>query len=327
MRQTLLLIRNPRRAIPSYHTMRFELDYSLDWHSSYLHIEDTYTERPAVNLWETWRDARFDREMDKWQYFYEFWVEGGFIEMQNRTSWFCLNFDIDCHPRDIIDFDHIYKRDPTEDFYKIGRILDSSQNVEVVSDQARDCVFEQVYDKNDGNFHQAFRTHPERPSQYNFTVNQLHRMMNRTMDMRDKFSNETFLLDRDNIYWDQNVTEGYVEGEVRYGYLDPLSKELVRILNNYIDENKVEYDEYVDTWLEQIVEWVLGDSDCTLYSGVELNACEWMKVAENHDEDKITDGEFKYPFPYNEYLQVRIYFEMITYIGRFVALVSYSISS
>ena len=304
MEQVLILIRNPRKAIPSYHTMRFELDYATDWASSYLHIPDTYTERPAIEQWETWRDASFDREMDKWQFFYEFWMEGGFITDQNQTIFTCLEFDIDCHPKDIIDFDHFYNGDPSEDFAKIGRVLDSSQNVDVVSDQARDCVIDEVYQKNDGNFHQAFRPHPERPSLYKFTVNQLHRMMNRTTELRNKFSNQTFLLLRDDLYWDQNVTKGYVEGEVRYGYLDPLSKELVGIVDTYISENQVEYDAEVDLWLEQIVEWVLGYSECNLYAGVEAFGCEWMKDASNHDEDKITDGEYKFPFPYNEYLQV-----------------------
>ena len=41
MDQVVLLIRNPRRAIPSYHTMRWELDYAKDWGESFLHIPDT----------------------------------------------------------------------------------------------------------------------------------------------------------------------------------------------------------------------------------------------------------------------------------------------
>ena len=308
MNQVMLLIRNPRKAIPSYHTMRFELDYANDWISSWYHIPDTYTERPAIRQWEAWRDARFNREMDKWEFFYEFWMEGGFIESHNKTSFMCKSdrIDIDCHPKAITDFDNIYRGDPTSDFEKIGRVLDSSDNVEVISGQARQCVVNQVFAKNDGNFHQAFRPYPERPSEYVFTVNQLHRMMNRTTELRNKFSNKTYLLMRDEIYWDQdeNVTEGYVKTVPQYGYLDPLSQELVRIVDTYIAENKVEYDEYVDIWLEQIVEWVLGDFDCGLYLGIEAFGCEWMKVASNHDENKITSGEFKYPYPFEEYLQV-----------------------
>ena len=61
MDQMLLLMRDPRRAIPSYHTMRWELDYAKNWLESFVRIPDTYRERPTVEKWESWRDSRFNR--------------------------------------------------------------------------------------------------------------------------------------------------------------------------------------------------------------------------------------------------------------------------
>ena len=76
MDQVIYLIRNPRWAIPSYHNMRFELDYAADWTSSYLHIPNTYSERPAIDQWIIWRDDRFDKEMNRWVNHVDFWMQG-----------------------------------------------------------------------------------------------------------------------------------------------------------------------------------------------------------------------------------------------------------
>jgi len=82
MDQVIYLIRNPRWAIPSYHNMRFELDYAADWTSSYLRIPNTYSERPAVNQWELWRDSQFKMEMKRWISHVDFWMEGKNVSNQ-----------------------------------------------------------------------------------------------------------------------------------------------------------------------------------------------------------------------------------------------------
>ena len=109
MDQVIMLMRNPRWAIPSYHTMRWELDYSKDWASSYVRIPDTYTERPAVEQWEKWRDGHFNTEINRWSSFVDFWMQGGFQESRNKTHNRCLYSEIECHPKAIIDFDHFYQ--------------------------------------------------------------------------------------------------------------------------------------------------------------------------------------------------------------------------
>ena len=47
--QTLFLIRNPRWALPSYHSMRFELDFANNWAESFSRIGLTYKQRAPVS--------------------------------------------------------------------------------------------------------------------------------------------------------------------------------------------------------------------------------------------------------------------------------------
>ena len=76
MDQSLLLIRNPRWAIPSYHNMKFELDFAMTWLDSYAMLPNVYTVRPSVASWETWRDEHALDELNKWVEFVDFWMTG-----------------------------------------------------------------------------------------------------------------------------------------------------------------------------------------------------------------------------------------------------------
>lgn len=76
MDQTILLLRNPRWAIPSYHTMRYELDFSEDWASSLVRIPYIYTGRPSVEVWEAWRDENFETELNAYIDHINYWMDG-----------------------------------------------------------------------------------------------------------------------------------------------------------------------------------------------------------------------------------------------------------
>lgn len=102
MDQAIVLLRNPRWALPSYHNMRFELDYSTNWGESYLRIPFIYTTRSAVALWETWRDENFQDELQSYIDFINFWMQGGAGDDHCAT-------DLDCTPKAVLDFDHFYQ--------------------------------------------------------------------------------------------------------------------------------------------------------------------------------------------------------------------------
>ena len=72
----LLMLRSPRWALPSYHTLRWELDFSQNWQESYVRIPFVYTERSPVAHWEAWRDENFETEIQAWVDYADFWMSG-----------------------------------------------------------------------------------------------------------------------------------------------------------------------------------------------------------------------------------------------------------
>ena len=76
MDQVILLIRNPRWALPSYHTMRYELDYSDSWLTTFHRLDFAYTSRPNINVWKDWRDEHFEEEVQAWADHVDFWMSG-----------------------------------------------------------------------------------------------------------------------------------------------------------------------------------------------------------------------------------------------------------
>ncbi len=294
MDQVILLLRNPRWAIPSYHNMRWELDYSRDWPSSALRIFDTYTERPTVDRWESWRDGRVNIEMNRWHNFVDFWMTGGFLEWKNETHHHCNDHvnntaykEIDCNPKAVVDFDHFYQENPTNEFFKITNVLDGSPNVEIIAAQARVCVLDKVYNRTD--LHQANRPFPDRPPQYRFTAPQFTRILNRTIELINKF--------------------GSLE-PLPFQLVEPTpatfatnAAELVRILESYNLDNVAEYLLELDIYLEEWVEAKYGTTDCgTLTDSVDSFICEFMKDKANHD--RLTDGFYPDDFPFEDYLEV-----------------------
>ena len=60
----LLLLRNPKFAIPSFHNFKFEIQNDLPNHSM----------RAPVNDWLKWRtDGQFDRQLSHWEDFVVYW--------------------------------------------------------------------------------------------------------------------------------------------------------------------------------------------------------------------------------------------------------------
>jgi len=296
MDQVIMLLRNPRWAIPSYHNMRWELDYARDWQSSFLRIPDTYTERPAVEMWEKWRDGHLKVEMDRWHNFVDFWVTGGFLEWRNETHVHCYRNDINCHPKAIIDFDHFYQEDPTSEFFKITEVLDASPNVEVIAAQARVCVLDKVFNRTE--LHQANRPYPDRPPMYRFTVPQFDRIMNRTIELIEKFGAE------------ESLAFQVVEPAPPSYYV--ILPELLRILDNYNRDNYAEYHLEVDLYLEEWVEDKYGTADCaSLVDSTESTICDFMKHRANHEV--FSDGHYPDDFPYEDWLNVSFYIAHLSY--------------
>lgn len=276
MDQVLLLIRNPRRAIPSYHNMRWELDYAEDWASSYLRIPDTYKDRPGLAAWESWRDEHFEYEMDQWTDFINFWMQGGWVQAENRINSRCITSEIECRPKAVVDFDHFYQGGMTNDFRKISTVLETSANVEVLAAQARVCIIDSVFARTD--LHQGGRAYPNRPALYSFTLAQFDKMMNHTFTLKNNFSTSPL---------DSELT----------------AAELARILDLYIIDNEAERAGVAETFLANwAVDYFAADS-CNDLVGTDRTICDYMKRYDNHDS--MSDDNYPLDYPYDVWLHER----------------------
>lgn len=214
MDQTILLLRNPRWAIPSYHAMRYELDFSEDWASSLVRIPYIYTGRPSVELWEAWRDENFETELDAYIDHINYWMDGGKNTVTGEFDAECTDNKIDCRPKTVLDFDTFYKENPDTEFYKLGQILEGTYtnetSVQLLAAQAQVCALDKVYDTS-ALRHNNFRNGEGKPlaPEFRFTSAQLQLMEDKLVEVRNKY---VMLM----------TAEGQLESE------------LVLILNRYI---------------------------------------------------------------------------------------------
>jgi len=225
MDQVILLVRNPRFAIPSYQTMRFELNYSTNWTQSDLRKDYIYTERPPVEAWNLWRDARFPQEMDRWCWYIDFWMQGGMRRNNTEGTGPALdpncvdNTFLDCAPKTVIAFEKLYSTDLNvgiQESLKISAVLDNVENVNVISEEARACVYEEVMNRAELYFKRIDWNGPD-PDLKTFTSQQLNSMRAQVVALQEKYSEGDWLN-------------------------NPVAVELVDTLNSYVNDIQAEYD-------------------------------------------------------------------------------------
>merc|ERR1712007_161203 len=195
MDQVLLLVRNPRWAIPSYHNLRYELNYSNGYADSVKRILNTYTSRPNVKQWEDWRDANAETEIDLWAEFIDFWMSGGIESGTNTTHEYCLTRGIDCKPVAVMDFDRFYEEHPNSEVFKLDNVLQSSANVEVVASAIHACVLDKIRDcatDSSGNVmgHNNMRAQNTgiHAHMYKFTSDLMQQMIDKVVELKTKYS-------------------------------------------------------------------------------------------------------------------------------------------
>jgi len=76
--KVVLFVRNPRWAIPGFHTSMAEIHYAKDKCKVNEYIQDLFRKpRPGLDTWYKWRDHLFDKEIELWVWFIDYWMEGG----------------------------------------------------------------------------------------------------------------------------------------------------------------------------------------------------------------------------------------------------------
>ena len=128
------------------------------------------------------------------------------------------------------------------------------------------------------------------PTQYKFTLAQFDKIMNRTIELRNKYSVEPLSL-------------------------DPVARDLTRTLDNYILDNQAERDTLTTLYLDHFLESYLRVKDCNGTSGVEYDVCTFIGDKNNHQ--LLTSDEFPESFPRYAWLKVRsLYIIFIQYSLR-----------
>eukprot|EP00548_Thalassiothrix_antarctica_P020241 CAMPEP_0194194936 /NCGR_PEP_ID=MMETSP0154-20130528/75855_1 /TAXON_ID=1049557 /ORGANISM="Thalassiothrix antarctica, Strain L6-D1" /LENGTH=384 /DNA_ID=CAMNT_0038919411 /DNA_START=703 /DNA_END=1857 /DNA_ORIENTATION=- len=207
LNRVILLIRNPRWALPSYHTLIHELEYAHTWQMAYSELPDVFTNRAPMDLWIKWRDYRTEEEIDLWANHIDFWMYNGSkywfdtdferngqepFRFRNETErpWpqdpHCVH-DTDCFPHAIVSFEHL--QHPVlgaGELHKIANVLRGKQGMNVLDEEAVNCIWHETWinapapNNND-------RAGPPREA-YIFTIDQLTLMVTKLEYMIEKYS-------------------------------------------------------------------------------------------------------------------------------------------
>ena len=181
MHQSVLVVREPREAMISYHNLLYEIGYAKDWVTAYSHQSDVYTHRPPVYAWEAWRDKYALVEVEWWGWFIDFWMEGGLLrdiithQECNMTHWdLCAishehkypnltNFVspvesqyhprcgdssfgmADCHPTTVVSYERLtnLQYGPAET-RKLTSTVEGKQGIEIIGEEAQPCVWREL---------------------------------------------------------------------------------------------------------------------------------------------------------------------------------------
>mmetsp|Transcript_16464 Transcript_16464/g.23226 ORF Transcript_16464/g.23226 Transcript_16464/m.23226 type:complete len:454 (-) Transcript_16464:125-1486(-) len=158
MGQTVLQVRNPRWALPSYRTVRHELAYAGTWGEAHDRIEFVYTERGPTDRWDNWKASSFKQEMQIWSWFIDYWMEGGLrrkfdheliLVGDNETvvDEHC-NGDLVCEPKTVVSFENMINpaTGPTE-LGKIANVMTGKEGVDMISSSTWGCLYTEVLAK------------------------------------------------------------------------------------------------------------------------------------------------------------------------------------
>jgi len=240
--QVIMLIRNPRYAMPQYHHFLYEIDYAHDWDTAYEFINNTFTTLSPIENWIKWRDYRFDDELNLWGWFIDFWMYEGrqywitwdferngqwpfrFLNETEREYTYDEHCDFvneTCKPKAILSFEKL--RDPEfgpNEIRKIADNLRGKRNMTVLDDDKMVCIYHQT-NINHPMPNETNRVDPDGSDQvFNFTFGEQH-----LYAMLEKLDS---LINRYNGTADSRWIG------------DPLAAELVEILEGYVGEIQIE---------------------------------------------------------------------------------------
>lgn len=227
MNQVIMVMRNPRQAIREYHDVLYDIDYADDAEKAYSMMHNLYIKRAPMDNYIKWRDNRTFAEIHWYGWFIDFWMEGGLLRdimthklttrehfdrqmqpgeytesgkafelmvgnavVEPQYSYHCVVDmpDDSCHPVSIISVDRLV--DPSrgaEESAKIAKALDGKRGMDVIAEEARACVWEELILRNKGVRTMRDRTGLSEDS-YGFTPEMLSEVIVELTRLKEKYS-------------------------------------------------------------------------------------------------------------------------------------------
>mmetsp|Transcript_23148 Transcript_23148/g.35061 ORF Transcript_23148/g.35061 Transcript_23148/m.35061 type:complete len:631 (-) Transcript_23148:132-2024(-) len=247
MDQTILLIRNPRWNIPSYHTLLYELEYAHDYVVAYENVFNAFTTRGPMENWLKWRDYRFHDEVNVWGYYIDFWMENGpqfwhnldyeragqypfRYNYESERPWptdsHCL-YDITegCTPKAVVSYERM--RDPDlgpEELRRIANVIRYKKGMDLmVSDEAINCIWLETWDHSPENRNDDRDVGGTLAGEYIFTIEQMEELIAKLSYYKHKYSQGDWELDRQARELVMNFHDyiGEISGELATMYASP----------------------------------------------------------------------------------------------------------
>mmetsp|Transcript_29781 Transcript_29781/g.44028 ORF Transcript_29781/g.44028 Transcript_29781/m.44028 type:complete len:640 (+) Transcript_29781:81-2000(+) len=292
MDQTILLIRNPRWNIPSYHTLLYELEYAHDYVVAYENVFTAFSTRAPVENWLKWRDYRFHDEVNMWGYFIDFWMENG-PQFWNNLDYeragqypFRYNYETErpwpidthclydiaegCTPKTVVSYERLRNADfGPEELRRIANVIRHKKGMDlVISDAAIDCIWLDSWESSPQKRNDDRDVNGTLASEYIFTVEQMEEILAKLIYYKHKYSTGE---------WEMNLNAREIVMNT-HNYIVEISGELATMYTN-------PQPTMAPSTLPELVEWynTLGRGNRHAKEVVQHMASYWGLVSDLYD--------------------------------------------
>jgi len=207
--QVIMVVRNPRWAIPSFHVVISEMNYAQDWEGVYSFIDSLFAQLAPNANWIKWRDLKFEDEINMWAWHIDYWMEQGsqywhaldyerigqkpfHFMNENSRPWpkdqHCID-DIDCFPKALIMYEKLehYLTGPDE-LRKIADVLRGKKGMTVLPDESINCIWFQTFVHHMAPNDVDMEGKITDSGNYNFTNAHLETILDKLDMMKNKYS-------------------------------------------------------------------------------------------------------------------------------------------
>ena len=225
--QVVLVVRNIRRTMVEYHDILWDIGYAATWAEAVLHKPNLFRDRAPVSDFIVWRDIHVSNEIQWYGWFIDYWMEGGLMRdifshrITTLEHWqkllvaaafkpeelsyekfvsngtvvtpsydpHCLNDMPDgCEPTAVVSAEHLVDHNiGPEEGLKIAKTLDNKVGINVIAEEARECIWRELIINKKG--YKTFLDREGLPeSSYPFTEELLEEMIHELERLITKYS-------------------------------------------------------------------------------------------------------------------------------------------